>query len=77
VRSREKVLKRLENKETPHRDFIWYIMQQQKRHELKTDEIVVNGALFIVAGTRKTEGYIVRILISSQGARLRPICCLG
>jgi cytochrome P450 len=65
-RSREKVLRRLENKETDHRDFIWYILQQQKRHNLKQDEIVVNGALFIVAGSETTanalSGTIARLL---------------
>jgi cytochrome P450 len=65
VRSREKVLRRLENKETDHRDFIWYILQQQKRHELKQDEIIVNGALFIVAGSETTAN-----LLSGLFARL-------
>jgi cytochrome P450 len=67
VRSREKVLRRLndENKNTEHRDFIWYILQQQKRHSLQTDEIIVNGALFIVAGSETTAN-----LLSGLFARL-------
>jgi cytochrome P450 len=66
VRSREKVLRRLhENKDTEHRDFIWYILQQQKRHALQEDEIIVNGALFIVAGSETTAN-----LLSGLFARL-------
>lgn len=37
-------------KDSSHRDFIWYILQQREKHDLKDDEIVMNGALFIVAG---------------------------
>jgi len=65
LRSQEKVLRRLENKDTDHRDFIWYILQQQKRHDLKQDEIIVNGALFIVAGSETTAN-----LLSGLFARL-------
>lgn len=65
LRSKEKVLRRLENKNTEHRDFIWYILQQQKRHDLKTEEIIVNGALFIVAGSETTAN-----LLSGLFARL-------
>lgn len=64
-RSREKVLRRLE-KETEHKDFIWYILRQRERHDLKQDEIVVNGALFIVAGSETTanalSGLIARLI---------------
>ncbi|KAF2669327.1 cytochrome P450 [Microthyrium microscopicum] len=65
TRSREKVLKRLAQKDLEHRDFIWYILQQQKRHDLKQDEIIVNGALFIVAGSETTAN-----LLSGLFARL-------
>ncbi|KAF2430451.1 cytochrome P450 monooxygenase [Tothia fuscella] len=67
TKSRDKVMRRL-GKQTEHRDFIWYILQQrEKRHsDLKDDEIVVNGALFIVAGSETTanllSGLIARLL---------------
>jgi len=54
LRSKEKVLRRLENEKTDHKDFIWYILKQKDRHDLKQDEIIVNGALFIVAGSETT-----------------------
>ncbi|PGH26436.1 hypothetical protein AJ80_01934 [Polytolypa hystricis UAMH7299] len=64
--SREKVLRRLANENTSHRDFIWYIMKQKDRHDLKQDEIIVNGALFIVAGSETTanalSGMLSRLL---------------
>lgn len=65
VKSREKVLRRLEKPDSDHRDFIWYILQQQQRHQLKQDEIIVNGALFIVAGSETTAN-----LLSGLFARL-------
>jgi cytochrome P450 len=65
VRSREKVLRRLAQEDIEHRDFIWYILQQKAKHDLKQDEIVVNGALFIVAGSETTAN-----LLSGLFARL-------
>jgi cytochrome P450 len=65
VRSREKVLRRLEQGDIEHRDFIWYILQQKAKHDLRQDEIVVNGALFIVAGSETTAN-----LLSGLFARL-------
>jgi len=67
IKSREKVMKRLhDNEKSDHRDFIWYILQQRSRHDLKDDEIVVNGALFIVAGSETTanllSGLIARLI---------------
>lgn len=65
-RSREKCLKRLEHGGSEHRDFIWYILKQQEKHDLKQDEIIVNSALFIVAGSETTanllSGLIARLL---------------
>jgi cytochrome P450 len=59
-------MRRLANEKTEHRDFIWYILQQRDRHDLKDDEIVVNGALFIVAGSETTanllSGLIARLI---------------
>ncbi|KAL2355233.1 putative Averantin oxidoreductase [Cryomyces antarcticus] len=63
--SREKVLRRLENTNTHHKDFIWYILKQREKHDLKQDEIVVNSALFIVAGSETTAN-----LLSGLIARL-------
>jgi cytochrome P450 len=55
TRSKEKVMRRLNaEKDSNHRDFIWYILQQREKHDLKDDEIVMNGALFIVAGSETT-----------------------
>jgi cytochrome P450 len=52
--SREKVLKRLSDTKTERKDFVHYILRQQKRVDLSQDEIIVNGALFIVAGSETT-----------------------
>jgi len=72
VRSTEKVRRRMANEKTDHRDFIWYIMRQREKHDLKDDEVVVNGALFIVAGSETTanalSGLMARLL-RGQGQR--------
>ena len=64
--SKEKVLRRLANEKTEHKDFIWYILKQRERHDLRQDEIIVNGALFIVAGSETTanalSGLIARLI---------------
>lgn len=52
--SREKVLKRLADTKTDRKDFIHYIVRQSKKIDLSQDEIIVNGALFIVAGSETT-----------------------
>jgi cytochrome P450 len=50
----EKTTKRL-NMKTEHRDFIWYILKQrEKKNEVSDDEVVMNAALFIVAGSETT-----------------------
>jgi len=52
--STEKTVKRLGMK-TDHRDFIWYILRQrEKKNEVSDDEIIMNAALFIVAGSETT-----------------------
>lgn len=66
--TREKVLRRLnEKKHTEHRDFIYYILRQQEKkgYELHDNEIILNGALFIVAGSETTAN-----LLSGLTARL-------
>lgn len=67
--SKEKVLRRLhENKATEHRDFIYYILRQKEKkgHDLHENEIILNGALFIVAGSETTanllSGLVARLL---------------
>lgn len=61
-RSREKCMHRLENGNSQHKDFIWYILKQQEKHDLKQDEIVVNSALFIVAGSETTANLLSGLL---------------
>jgi cytochrome P450 len=52
--STEKTVKRL-NTKTEHWDFIWYILKQrEKKNEVSDDEIIMNAALFIVAGSETT-----------------------
>lgn len=64
--SKEKVLTRLANDTTEHKDFIHYIVKQREKHDLQDNEIVLNGALFIVAGSETTanllSGLIARLL---------------
>jgi cytochrome P450 len=64
--SRDKVLRRLQNERTEHKDFIYYILKQREKHDLKENEIILNGALFIVAGSETTanllSGLIARLI---------------
>ncbi|KAH7400489.1 cytochrome P450 [Cadophora sp. MPI-SDFR-AT-0126] len=64
--STEKVMRRLENENTDHKDFIWYVLKQKERFNLHQDEIVVNSALFIVAGSETTanalSGMLARLI---------------
>jgi cytochrome P450 len=64
--SRDKVLRRLKNEQTEHKDFIYYILKQREKHDLKENEIILNGALFIVAGSETTanllSGLLARLL---------------
>ncbi|KAB5513263.1 cytochrome P450 [Coniochaeta sp. 2T2.1] len=52
--SREKVMKRIENTKTTRKDFIHYILKQGENYDLSQDEVIVNAALFIVAGSETT-----------------------
>jgi cytochrome P450 len=62
----EKVVNRLAQKEIDHRDFIWYILRQQEKYDLKQDEIIANSGLFIVAGSETTatalSGLVARLI---------------
>ncbi|OAG05261.1 cytochrome P450 [Paraphaeosphaeria sporulosa] len=52
--STEKTNRRMATK-TDHRDFIWYILKQrEKKNEVSDDEVIMNAALFIVAGSETT-----------------------
>ncbi|KIW74827.1 hypothetical protein Z517_11597 [Fonsecaea pedrosoi CBS 271.37] len=68
--SQNKVLRRLENTKLQHKDFTWYILDQQKRGAISQNEVIVNGALFIVAGSETTanelSGLTARLLKSPR-----------
>ncbi|KAF2749096.1 cytochrome P450 [Sporormia fimetaria CBS 119925] len=52
--STEKCVRRM-NTKTEHRDFIWYILKQrEKKNEVSDNEVIMNAALFIVAGSETT-----------------------
>lgn len=55
-------MRRLEKKDTDHKDFIWYILKQKDKFNLNQDEIIVNSALFIVAGSETTANALSGIL---------------
>ncbi|KAJ4995132.1 Averantin hydroxylase [Colletotrichum sp. SAR 10_66] len=53
--SREKCLKRIdEGLRREHRDFLYYILRQNEKGGVSQDEIILNSALFIVAGSETT-----------------------
>lgn len=66
--SREKILKRMEQTQSDHRDFLYYVMKQQDKGDLNLNEVIVNGALFIIAGTETTAGFLTGLfnLITRQ-----------
>jgi len=68
--STEKVMRRLANKDTEHKDFIWYILRQKEKYDLNQDEIILNAALFIVAGSETTanalSGILARLLYNKD-----------
>jgi cytochrome P450 len=68
--STEKVMRRLANEKTEHRDFIWYILKQREKYNLNQDEIIVNSALFIVAGSETTanalSGLLARLVYNPE-----------
>ena len=55
-------MRRLQDEKTEHKDFIWYILKQREKYDLKQDEIIVNSALFIVAGSETTANALSGIL---------------
>ncbi|KAB5513621.1 cytochrome P450 [Coniochaeta sp. 2T2.1] len=57
--SNEKTLRRLADEKGEHRDFIYYILRNNESKQLLTkDEILVNSALFIVAGSETTASFL-------------------
>ncbi|OBT82403.1 hypothetical protein VE02_08402 [Pseudogymnoascus sp. 03VT05] len=52
--SKEKALRRM-NDNSEHKDFLWYIMKQrEKKSDVSDDEVIINAALFIIAGSETT-----------------------
>jgi len=45
---------RIQNEKTERKDFIHYILKQAEVYDLSQDEVIVNAALFIVAGSETT-----------------------
>ncbi|KPM37660.1 hypothetical protein AK830_g8907 [Neonectria ditissima] len=57
--SREKIMKRIQQTgNNQHRDFLYYLMNQKDKENLNQDEIIVNGALFIIAGSETTGSFM-------------------
>lgn len=63
--SKEKVEERLRNGDSGHKDFIYYVLRQKDKYNLHPNEIILNSALFIVAGSETTAN-----LLSGLFARL-------
>ena len=47
LHSKEKILKRMEQSGSDHKDFLYYLLKQQTSGSISTDEVIVNGALFM------------------------------
>ncbi|KAL4798531.1 cytochrome P450 [Aspergillus venezuelensis] len=64
--SKEKVEQRLRVGPTDHKDFIYYVLKQREKYDLHDNEIILNSALFIVAGSETTanllSGLLARLL---------------
>ncbi|ROT36462.1 averantin oxidoreductase [Sodiomyces alkalinus F11] len=56
--SKQKILKRMAESNSDHKDFLYYLMQQSDKGSINQDEVIVNGALFIIAGTETTAGFL-------------------
>ncbi|KIW07450.1 uncharacterized protein PV09_02289, partial [Verruconis gallopava] len=62
IYSKEKIMKRVKQTDNDHKDFLYYLMRQKDKDQLNLDEVIVNGALFIIAGTETTAGYLTGLL---------------
>lgn len=57
--SREKIMKRIgQTENNQHKDFLHYLMNQKDKANLNQEEIIVNGALFIIAGSETTGSFM-------------------
>ncbi|KAF7533672.1 hypothetical protein G7054_g6888 [Neopestalotiopsis clavispora] len=62
--SREKCLQRIEEGVTrEHNDFLYYILRQNKKGGVSQNEIILNSALFIVAGSETTASLLSGLLM--------------
>lgn len=60
VNSRDKAVARLEDTETDHKDFIYYILRSNEAKKLlSTPEIIINSSVFIAAGSDTTAATLV------------------
>lgn len=63
-------MRRLDIPNVDHKDFIWYILKQKAKYDLHQDEIIVNAALFIVAGSETTanalSGMLARLVYNPE-----------
>ncbi|KAL1890958.1 hypothetical protein Sste5346_007955 [Sporothrix stenoceras] len=59
--SREKVMRRLQDTKSDRRDFIYYILKQGEHYDLSQNEVIVNAALFIVAGSETTASSLAAV----------------
>ena len=70
-RSREKCNARLDNGNSNHKDFIWYILKQQEKHDLKRDEVrkLSSGKV----SESQLRGVISGLAISHSAPRRSPV----
>ncbi|KAF7563220.1 hypothetical protein G7046_g917 [Stylonectria norvegica] len=62
--SKEKCLARIEEGlRREHRDFLYYILRQNEKGGVSQDEIILNSALFIVAGSETTASLLSGLLM--------------
>jgi cytochrome P450 len=54
TKSATNLTRRLQSVNDDHHDFIWYILKQQDKYDLRKEEIIANSALFILAGSETT-----------------------
>ncbi|OAA57409.1 averantin oxidoreductase [Niveomyces insectorum RCEF 264] len=69
--SREKILKRMDQTQSDHKDFLYYLTKQLENGTIRKDEVLVNGALMIIAGTETTAGFLAGLF--NHLLRNRPI----
>jgi hypothetical protein len=72
--SKEKILQRMEQSGSEHKDFLYYLLKQQDDGAISTDEVIVNGALFMYAYPllRSTSKMKLTQKTVSLGPKLQP-----